>query len=187
MKRIFLIALAIMAFISVQAQITVKYQVNCSDLGFTVTYFNESGNIEMQKINSYEWSKTMKLPIGSFVSLSAQSMSANTSISTDIYYNYVLAETSNSNGDYVLASASGTVYKPVEKPKKQEAVKPLAENERTVYENSPILDSPKLIGKTIGTAKDCRVEILNVESNGYYRVKSNGVTGYMSIIWFPKR
>ena len=85
----------------------VEYVVNCSPNGFSITYYNSSGNIEQQDISGSSWTHSFTGNSGDFVSILAQSYNENASVTANIYYKGKLIETATSNGDYVIAHPSG--------------------------------------------------------------------------------
>ena len=87
----------------------VKYEVTCSPSGFDITYENSSGNTEQKDISSGNWSTTFTSSSGAFVYISAQAGHENATITSKIYYEGELIETATSSGDYVIATASGSL------------------------------------------------------------------------------
>lgn len=88
---------------------TVKYEVTCSPSGFDITYENSSGNTEQKDISSGSWSTTFTGYSGDFVYISAQAGNENATITTKIYYKGKVIENATSSGDYVIATASGSL------------------------------------------------------------------------------
>ena len=87
----------------------VEYVVNCNPNGFDITYENSSGNTEQQDINSGIWTYSFTAYPGRFVYISAQANNENAIVTTKIYYKGNLVESATSNGDYVIATASGSL------------------------------------------------------------------------------
>ena len=88
----------------------VEYKIKCSPAGFTITYENESGSTEQKELKySEEWLEYFDGKKGKFVYISAQAENKNATITTEIYYKDKLLKTATSSGDYVIASASGTL------------------------------------------------------------------------------
>lgn len=88
---------------------TVQYVVNCSPSGFDITYTNSSGNTEKKTISSTSWSTSFEGTSGDFVYISAQANNENATVTTEIYYGGEKIETATSTGDYVIATASGSI------------------------------------------------------------------------------
>jgi hypothetical protein len=88
---------------------TVKYEVTCSPSGFDITYENSSGNTEQKTISSGSWTTTFTGNQGDFVYISAQTDNENANITAKIYYQGDVIEQSSSSGDYVIATASGSL------------------------------------------------------------------------------
>lgn len=88
---------------------TVKYKVKSSPGGFDVTYENGNGGTSQRTVNSDSWSTSFHADEGDWVYLSAQSDNKNAKIEVKIEYNGDVLEKSYSNGDYVVATASGDV------------------------------------------------------------------------------
>jgi len=87
----------------------VKYQVTCNPYGFDITYENSDGNTEQKDISGGSWTTTFTGYSGQFVYISAQADNENADISVKIYYRGELIESANSSGDYVIATASGSL------------------------------------------------------------------------------
>ena len=87
----------------------VEYVVNCSPSGFDITYQNSSGNTAQQDISSGSWTYSFTGASGDFVYISAQANNENATVTTEIYYQGKLIEDATSNGDYVIATASGSL------------------------------------------------------------------------------
>tara|TARA_B110000908_G_C10122213_1_gene388152 strand:+ start:580 stop:930 length:351 start_codon:yes stop_codon:yes gene_type:complete len=87
----------------------VEYVVNCSPSGFDITYQNSSGNTAQQDISSGSWTYSFTGASGDFVYISAQADNENATVTTKIYYKGKLIEDATSNGDYVIATASGSL------------------------------------------------------------------------------
>jgi hypothetical protein len=88
---------------------TVKYEVTCSPSGFDITYENSSGNTEQKTISSGSWTTTFTGNQGNFVYISAQADNENANITAKIYYQGDVIEQASSSGDYVIATASGSL------------------------------------------------------------------------------
>ena len=88
---------------------TVKYEVTCTPSGFDITYENSSGNTEQKDISSGSWSTTFTGHSGDFVYISAQAGNENATITAKIYYKGSVIENATSSGDYVIATASGSL------------------------------------------------------------------------------
>lgn len=87
----------------------VKYEVNCSPGGFSVTYQNSQGGTEQRSVSSGSWSTSYSHYLSNDVYLSAQADNENSSINVKIYYNGKVFKDSSSSGDYVIAEASGSL------------------------------------------------------------------------------
>ncbi len=114
MKKSLIILLAlILSFLTSCEELsnsgTVKYEVTCSPSGFDITYENSSGNTEQKDISSGSWSSSFKGYSGDFVYISAQADNENATITAKIYYKGDVIETATSSGDYVIATASGSL------------------------------------------------------------------------------
>lgn len=88
---------------------TAKYEVTCNPRGFFITYFNGSGNIEQKDIALGTWSYSFTPESGDFLSISAQADNENATITAKIIYDGRIIESATSSGDYVIASASGSI------------------------------------------------------------------------------
>ncbi len=88
---------------------TVKYEVTCNPSGFNITYANSIGNIEQKTISSGSWATTFTGNQGDFVYISAQANNKNANITAKIYYKGDVIEQASSSGDYVIATASGSL------------------------------------------------------------------------------
>mgnify|MGYP003384192917 CR=1 FL=1 len=86
-----------------------KYEVTCSPSSFDITYQNSSGNTEQTTISSGSWSTSFTGNQGDFVYISAQADNENTLITVKIYYQGNIIEQTSSSGDYVIATASGSL------------------------------------------------------------------------------
>jgi len=87
----------------------VEYVVDCSPSGFDITYQNSSGNTSQQDISSGNWTYSFTGASGDFVYISAQANNENATVTTKIYYKGKLIENATSNGDYVIATSSGSL------------------------------------------------------------------------------
>lgn len=87
----------------------VKYEVTCSPSGFDITYENSSGNTEQKTISSGSWSTTFTGQQSDFVYISAQADNKNATVTAKIYYQDKVIEQATSSGDYVIATASGSL------------------------------------------------------------------------------
>jgi hypothetical protein len=115
MKRLLLItaililsALACGGDVSTPAPATygITYQVEC-DHNFSVTYENDQGGTEQGDYSKFSQYYTMNR--GDFAYLSAQCLEENCDITCKIRVDGDLWKVSSSNGDYVIASCSGSV------------------------------------------------------------------------------
>lgn len=88
---------------------TVEYSVSCSPPGFDITYENEGGNTEQKDISSGSWQTSFSGTSGAFVYISAQANNENASISVEISFKGKVIEEATSSGDYVIATASGSL------------------------------------------------------------------------------
>lgn len=88
---------------------TVKYEVTCSPSGFDITYENSSGNTEQKTISSGSWTTSFTGQQGDFVYISAQADNENATVAAKIYYQGEVIEQASSSGDYVIATASGSL------------------------------------------------------------------------------
>lgn len=88
---------------------TVKYEVSCTPSGFDITYKNSSGNTEQKDISSGSWSTSFTGDSEDFVYISAQADNENATITAKIYYKGNVIEQATSSGDYVIATASGSL------------------------------------------------------------------------------
>lgn len=87
----------------------VKYEVACSPNGFDITYINNSGNTEQKDISIGSWVMSFTGYSGAFVYVSAQAGHENATITVKIYYKGNIIEQATSSGDYVIATASGSL------------------------------------------------------------------------------
>lgn len=116
MKNTYLLFVAVLSFLIIFASCekeelsgTVRYEVTCSPSGFDITYENSSGNTEQKTVSSGSWSISFTGNQGDFVYISAQAGNENTSITAKIYYQGEIIEQASSSGDYVIATASGSL------------------------------------------------------------------------------
>jgi hypothetical protein len=111
-KLLFLITIVVFVLFtncSKESNNLVKYEVSCSPGGFDITYQNSSGNTEQKSILSTNWSTSFSGNSGDFVYISAQADNENATVTARIYYEGELIETATSSGDYVIATASGSL------------------------------------------------------------------------------
>jgi hypothetical protein len=87
----------------------VKYVVECFPSGFNITYENSTGNTQQEDIINHAWEYTFTGHRDQFVYISAQAENEDATISAKIYYKGNLIEEATSNGDYVIATASGSL------------------------------------------------------------------------------
>jgi len=181
MKKIILTLFTITYLFNSYSQNKVVYSVTSNTSGFNVTYTNSGGNTEQKDVSSKLWNYSFNSVVGSFVYISAQAQNKNSNISAKIEYKGAIIEESNSIGDYVIASASGTlsdfpnIY-PYTKTFIGTQIVPLF---------SPILEKPDMFNsKQIGKALNSSVRIIEKYNNGYYKVNSEGVEGYLWVGWF---
>ncbi|ALU75136.1 hypothetical protein AUW17_07615 [Tenacibaculum dicentrarchi] len=201
MKNIILTFLILLSVSKIYSQGKVEYIVESNRDSFNVTYTNNGGNTEQKKINFKKWTTSFIGSPDKFVSISAQTLSKNANISVKIIYNGKIIEQAKSSGDYVIASASGALKTLSDEEISANSKKMFAKIEQVfpniypynknfsgrvkVYTNSPILKNPNMvISESIGMAENKNVTILSKHNNGYYKVKSGNITGYLSAIWF---
>jgi hypothetical protein len=87
----------------------VTYEVTCYPSDFSITYENSSGNTEQQTIRSSNWSTSFTAKSGDFVYISAQAENENADVHVSIKYKGDIIEQASSSGDYVIATASGSI------------------------------------------------------------------------------
>ena len=87
----------------------IKYEVTCTPRGFDVTYTNRGGNTEQKDISGSRWSTSFTGDQGAFVYVSAQAHNDNANITVKIYYGGKIIKQAHSSGDYVIATASGSL------------------------------------------------------------------------------
>jgi len=186
MQNLILTFCAFVILTNVYSQGTVEYKVSSSTSGFSVTYTNKGGNTEQKKISSKDWSTTFEGTPGAFVSISAQAEQENSTISVKILYQGKVIEEANSSGDYVIASASGSLSN----EKTFANVYPYNHTfsgVKSVFTFSPILEEPDMVNSvSIGMAENETVTILDKYNDGYYKVKSGNTIGYLWAGWFKK-
>lgn len=95
--------------------VDVTYRLTGSTRAASITMENETGNTEQFKEtttrNSFDlgpYEKTFTVPVGTFVYISAQNDRDTGSITCEILYDGVVAETATSTGAYVIATCDGT-------------------------------------------------------------------------------
>jgi len=88
---------------------TVEYYVTCNPAGFDITYENKTGNTEQRTVNSTSWSTSFEGHSGDFVYISAQANNYNAQVNVQIKYNDKVLKKASSSGDFVIATASGSV------------------------------------------------------------------------------
>lgn len=87
----------------------VEYVVESSRKGFSITYENSNGQTEQADISSTSWKTSFTGYDDDFVYISAQADNENTNISVYIYYRGKEFKKATSYGDYVIATASGSL------------------------------------------------------------------------------
>jgi len=186
MKKLIFTFLTLLIVSQIYSQAKVEYIVKSNLNGFDVTYTNDGGNTEQKTINSNKWKTTFNGNLGAFVSISAQTSNENAEISVKIIYNGKTIEEAKSSGDYVVASASGSLSN------KQifANIYPYNKNfsgKIKVYTYSPILLNPNMVkSESIGIAENESVTILSKFNNGFYKVRSGSTTGYLWAGWFKE-
>ena len=120
MKNILFISLALFICSSFKNNNTIKtpareyeveYIVTCAPADFNVTYANSTGGINQEKITGGSFRKTVYPMSGDFVSIYAQANNKGAHITAKIYIKDDLFKSSSSDGDYVIANASGLLPK----------------------------------------------------------------------------
>lgn len=86
---------------------SIEYKVTGSASRVDVTYANDSGGTSQQSNVRVPWSYSFNRIKGSFVYISAQNQGESGSVIVTIYKENELFKRSESNGAYVIASASG--------------------------------------------------------------------------------
>ncbi len=86
-----------------------EYIVKSNRDGFDVTYMNNEGGMEQINVKSNSWSKSFKCDKGTPISIVAQTKNENTAIQVIIKYENKVIKQSQSNGDYVIATAAGFI------------------------------------------------------------------------------
>ena len=186
MKKTIFTFLTLLFVYQTYSQGIVEYTVESNRNGFDITYTNDGGNTEQKKINSNKWKTTFNGKPGAFVSISAQTLKENAKISVKIIYNGKTIEKAKSSGDYVIASASGSlsdeqIFANIYPYNKTFSGK------MKVYSNSPILIEPDMVkSDSIGMAENESVKIISKFNNGYYKVSSGNKTGYIWAGWFKE-
>jgi len=185
MKKLIFTFLTLLAVSQIYSQGTVEYTVESNRSGFDITYTNDGGNTEQKKINSNKWKTTFNGSPGAFVSISAQTSNKNAEISVKIIYNGKTIEEAKSSGDYVIASASGSLSDKQIFADIYPSYNKNFSGKIKVYTNSPILLEPNMVkSKSIGMAENESVTILSKFNNRYYKVRSGDKTGYIWAGWF---
>ena len=87
-------------------QSKITYKVKSTHWGIKLTYSNEQGNTNQEDVNDSKWEKTFTAQSGTFLYISAQSEMHNANIKVEILKDGRLIETSESKGDFVIATAS---------------------------------------------------------------------------------
>ena len=86
------------------------YEVNCTPGGFSVTYSNNDGGTEQYDAQGTTWKKTVRQkPDNNNANIIAQAKNEKATITVNIYFNGNLFKTASSSGDFVNASANGTI------------------------------------------------------------------------------
>jgi hypothetical protein len=183
--KIIILALLTVLFVSqANSQGKVEYVVNSSSPGLSITYTNEGGNTEQKKVKSTLWKTSFIGTPNQFVYISAQTLNKNTQIGVKIIYNGEIIERANSNGDYVVASASGKLRNEMIFPDTSPYTKNYTGTKK-VNLYAPILKEPDMSNsEKIGFVESGFVVILSKYNNGYYMVKSGSLTGYLWAGWF---
>lgn len=86
----------------------VTYSVSGSPGGFSITY-EINGNTEQQTIDGTSWNESFTGSSGDFVYVSAQADNENASVTAEIEIDGDNLKSASSHGDYVIATASGTI------------------------------------------------------------------------------
>lgn len=87
----------------------IKYEVTGSAKSVSVTLTNGEGGTEQFNDVSVPWRRTYSLKNG-FVYLSAQNQGSAGTVTVKIYVDGKVIKESSSSGEYVIASASDSVY-----------------------------------------------------------------------------
>lgn len=87
----------------------VRYTVGGTASSFDITYENEDGGTSQKSDVSSGWSYSFEAEEGDFVYISAQNTTDNGSVEVTIYNNGEVFKTSESEGEYVIATADGTL------------------------------------------------------------------------------
>jgi hypothetical protein len=87
--------------------VAITYKVSGTTTSASLTYENADGGTEQCDV-TVPWSLSMKVPRGQFVYLSAQNQHASGTIKAEILVDGKAWKSSESQGAYVIASASGS-------------------------------------------------------------------------------
>jgi hypothetical protein len=90
----------------------VVYEVTASKGGANLTYNNQGGNTEQRKVHTLPFKQTYTVAPGHFLYLSAQTTSRDARITCRILVNGKVAEEATSQGDFVIATCSGSARRP---------------------------------------------------------------------------
>jgi len=88
---------------------SVKYEVISNPAGFDITYKNVDGDTIRKSISSTEWTTTFEALHGQLVYISAKANNTGATITSTIYSENKVFKSSTSVGDYVTATASGSL------------------------------------------------------------------------------
>lgn len=87
----------------------IKYEITGSARSVSVTLSNGEGGTEQFNDVSVPWKKTYSIKNG-FVYLSAQNQGSSGTVTVKIYVDGKVIKESSSSGEYVIASASDSIY-----------------------------------------------------------------------------
>jgi hypothetical protein len=94
--------------LDVDASCSVVYSVGGTASSASLTLTNASGNTEQLESVSIPWTRTLTMPCGDFVYVSAQNNGASGSVTCRITSDGASIETAESSGAYVIATCSGS-------------------------------------------------------------------------------
>lgn len=89
-------------------EVEVLYTVSGTPSGFSITY-DKNGNTEQKTTTQSRWTKSFTGTSGDFVYVSAQAQNESANVTVKITIDGSQLKTATSQGDYVIATASGTI------------------------------------------------------------------------------
>ncbi len=143
----------------------IEYVVKTNKNGFDVTYINKQGNTEQKSVKGNNWSTHFESKPNSIVSLSAQTNNKNDVVNVKIIHQNDILEEAKSEGDFVVASASGKV--PTKNTERIDMYEKMLEEGKQYLEKAlPYMEKAYEIDST-------EMAIMESLRQIYYRLKMN--------------